>query len=91
MDALPDELKREIVKFIPRHDTAQMIHDSRYTLSLNYVRRFNYEDNLLYSQRIWEELKPINLKSVFYGDTHKITRSNISLGQYIQLRYRGIL
>ena len=94
MDDLPIELKREIVKFAPRHPTAQIMHDSRQALSLNYVRRFKYEnDHFPYYQRmfIWDELKPSKLKSIFYGDTQKITRSNISKGQYIKLRNLGII
>ena len=86
MDELPIELKREIVKFAPRHPTAQIMHDSRQTLSLNYVRWTNYERMF-----IWEELKPSNLKSIFYGDTKIITRSNISKGQYVKLRNLGII
>ncbi len=86
MDELPIELKREIVKFAPRHPTAQIMHDSRQTLSLNYVRGTNYERMF-----IWEELKPSNLKSIFYGDTKIITRSNISKGQYVKLRNLGII
>lgn len=91
MELLPDEIKREIIKFIPRHDTAQIIHDSRYLLSLKYVRRFMFEDNPIYEQRIWDELKPVHLRSIFYGDTQKITRSNISKGQYIMLKGNGII
>lgn len=98
METLPIELKREIVKFTPRHPAAQIMHDARQTLSLNYVRRYNFED-ADFSQHqfghrrmfIWEELKPSNLKSIFYGDTKKITRSNISKGQYIQLRRLGVI
>lgn len=91
MELLPDEIKREIIRFIPRHDTAQIIHDSRYLLSLKYVRRFMFEDNPIYEQRIWDELKPVHLRSIFYGDTHKITRSKLSKGQYIMLKGNGII
>lgn len=91
MELLPDEIKREIIRFIPRHDTAQIIHDSRYLLSLKYVRRFMFEDNPIYEQRIWDELKPVHLRSIFYGDTQKITRSKISKGQYIMLKGNGII
>lgn len=91
MEHLPIELKREIVKFIPRHDTAQIIHESRYLLSLTYVRRFMFEHNPVYEQRIWDELKPVHLRSMFYGDTQKITRSKISKGQYIKLRNTNII
>ena len=91
---LPIDLQREIVGFIPRHPTAQIIYDSRNILSLNYVRRFNFETIYppCYKRMfIWEELKPTNLKSVFYGDTKKIIRSNISKGQFIKLRSLGII
>lgn len=91
MENLPVELKREIIKFIPRNDTAQLIHDSSCNLSLKYVRRFIFQDNPLYEERIWNELKPVHLKSLFYGDTKRITRNLISKGQYIQLRSIGVI
>ena len=91
MEQLPIELKRQIIKFIPRHDTAQIIHESRYLLSLTYVRRYIFEDNPVYEQRIWDELKPIHLRSMFYGDTQKITRTKISKGQYIKLQNKNII
>ena len=55
MEHLPIEIQREIIKFIPRHDSAQIIYDSRYLLSLKYVRRFLFEDNPAYEKRIWDE------------------------------------
>lgn len=92
MEQLPIELKRQIIKFIPRHDTAQIIHESRYLLSLTYVRRrYIFEDNPVYEQRIWDELKPVHLRSMFYGDIQKITRTKISKGQYIKLRNKNII
>lgn len=91
MEQLPDEVKRQIVRFIPRHDTAQIIHDSRYLLSLKYVRRYMFEENPLYEQRIWDELKPDHLRSIFYGDSQQIIRSQISKGQYIKLKIKGII
>ena len=91
MEQLPIELKRQIIKFIPRHDTAQIIHESRYLLSLTYVRRYIFEDNPVYEQRIWDELKPVHLRSMFYGDIQKITRTKISKGQYTKLRNKNII
>jgi len=90
MNTLPNELKREIIKFIPRNDTAQIIYDSRHLLSLKYVRRFVF-DNSVYEDRIWNELKPVQLRSIFYGDTQKITRTNISRGQHVHLRHMNVL
>lgn len=89
MEHLPIELKRVIVKFIPRHDAAQIIHDSGRNVSLYYVRRYKYEDRPLYHKRVWEELKPEALKSLFYGDSKHIIRSNVSKGQHIRLRTQG--
>lgn len=91
MENLPIEIQREIIRFIPRHNNAQIIHDSRHLLSLKYVRKFMFESNQLYEHRIWNELKPVHLRSVFYGDTQKIIRSRISKGQYIQLRTIGLM
>ena len=91
MEDLPTDVQRVILRFIPRNDTAQIIHDSQHLLSLKYVRRFMFGENILYEQRIWDELKPVHLKSVFYGDTKKITRTQISKGQYVKLRYWNII
>lgn len=90
MEQLPIEIKREIVRFIPRHDTAQIIYDSRNSISLNYVRRYNYENYPLYEERIWDELKPEKLNTLFYGDQEMIVRSNVSKGQHIKLRAQNI-
>lgn len=86
MENLPDELKREIVKFIPRHDSAQIIYESRHYLSLKYVRRYRLLDNPLYEQRIWKELKPTTLGTLFYGDSQQIARSDVSKGEHIKLK-----
>ena len=94
MMKLPIELEREIVKFTPRHPTAQIMYESRHTLSLNYVRKYKFKsDTNPYYQRmfIWEDLEPACFESIFYGDTKMITRSNISKGQYIKLRSLGIV
>lgn len=90
MERLPDELKREIIRFIPRNDTAQLIHDSK-SLSLKYVRRYMFQTNEHYEQRIWSELKPSRTMSVFYGDIRRIRRTTISLGQRVMLRSHGII
>ena len=91
MEDLPIELKREIIKYIPRNDTAQIIYDSSRNLCLKYVRRYMFQDNPLYEDRIWNELKPVHLRSMFYGDTKRITRNLISKGQYIELRSIGVI
>ena len=91
MEQLPIDVKREIVKFIPRHDTAQIIHDSRHNLSLYYIRGYKYENTPLYHKRIWQELKPETLKSLFYGDNKQITRSSVSKGQLIKLQIQNRL
>ena len=91
MEDLPIELKREIIKYIPRNDTAQIIYDSSRNLCLKYVRRYMFQDNPLYEDRIWNELKPVHLRSMFYGDTKRITRNLISKGQDIELRSIGVI
>tara|TARA_A100001011_G_scaffold399945_1_gene511257 strand:+ start:3881 stop:4156 length:276 start_codon:yes stop_codon:yes gene_type:complete len=91
MEYLPTDVLRVILRFIPRNNTAQIIYDSRYLLSLKYVRKFMYQGNTLYEQRIWNELTPVHLKSIFYGDTKKITRTEISKGQYINLKRLKII
>lgn len=91
MENLPLDIQREIIRFIPRHDSAQIIYESRHLLGLTYVRRYVFEGNPLYEERIWNQLKPSHLKSLFYGDTKKITRNLISKGQYIHLRKIGVI
>lgn len=86
MNNLPIEIKRIIIKFIPRANSAQIIYDSKKYMALKYTRRFMFS-NPLYVERIWEYLKPSSLKSIFYGgDSKIIIRNSISKGQYIALR-----
>ena len=62
---LPIELKRAILRFIPRNETAQIMHEQE-SLSLQYVRNYKYSP--LYKNLIWECLKPYQVKSLYYGD-----------------------
>lgn len=87
---LPIELQRLIIRFIPRNNTAELIHKSKHLLSLNYVRKIMF-DNPLYKSRIWQELKPVQLRSIFYGDTQQITRNCISKGEWYRLRRFNIV
>jgi hypothetical protein len=91
MEYLPIDVQREIIKFIPRHDSAQIIYDSRYLLSLKYLKMSYFKDKPIYKLRIWDELKPFHLRSVFYGDSQKITRTQISKGQYVRLKTHGLV
>jgi hypothetical protein len=92
MEQLPDDLLRMIIRFIPRNDTAQLIHNSE-LITLKYVRRYKFKVNehYDYETRIWSELKPSHLKSVFYGDGRMIRRTAISKGQKIILKNIDII
>ena len=67
---LPVELQRLVVRFLPRHPMAQLLHDSAHSLTLKYVRQFQFEH-----ERLKEDLRPSRLGSVYYG---RILRTKIS-------------
>ena len=90
MEDLPIELRRLIIRFIPRNDCAEIIHNSKKNLVLKYTRKYKFE-NQLYIDRIWNYLKPSALKCIFYGGDNKlIVRNSISKGQYVHLKKMNI-
>lgn len=101
---LPLELQREIIRFIPRNETAEAMYKSRYMLKLRYVRRKEFlqplpscKDNIwedivpFFRHNIGADIAPSKLQSMYYGDIYKIIRTDITKGQYIALRKIGIL
>lgn len=88
---LPYDVRREINRFIPRHDMAQIFYESSNTISLKYVRKYHFENNILNEKRIWKELSPVHLKSIYYGDQNKILRREISKAQHILLKKNKII
>jgi hypothetical protein len=67
---LPPELQRLVARFIPRHQIAQLFHDMKDSLTLKYVRLFQFEQEWLTN-----ELRPYLLGSIYYG---RILRVKIS-------------
>lgn len=88
---LPIELRRYIVRLIPRSETAELINKSYSKIKLTYVRIKQFTDNSFHKYNVWNDLKPSNLESVFYGDKKHILRINISKGQIIKLKSMGVL
>ena len=87
LKCLPPELRRIIIRFIPRSKTAEIIHNSlSNVITLNYVRIYKYSDT-----EVWNELKPSTLQTLFYGDKKHIIRTGISKGESLRLMKYGII
>ena len=82
---LPDDIISLIICFIPRNKTAEIIHKYSFNLKLRYVRKFAFYKSAC-KYNVWNDLKPSNLLSIFYGDKKHIIRSNISKGQFVKLK-----
>ena len=72
---LPPELQRLVVRFLPRHPVAQLLHENGGSLTLKYVRQFQFEQ-----ERLKEDLRPSLLGSVYYG---RILRTKISQREHM--------
>lgn len=84
---IPPELRRIIIRFIPRSKTAKIIHNSLSNIiSLKYVRIYKFSDT-----EVWNDLKPSTLQTVFYGDKKHIIRRDISRGERLRLMKYGII
>ena len=88
-DLLPEDLKRVVVRFLPRNDSAQLLHDMAGKLSLKYVRHFQIK----WALGINEELRPSLLRSIYYGCPEsplRIIRTKISLKEKMLLSNENI-
>ena len=88
-ELLPDDLKRIVVGFLPRNETAQLLHDMAGKLSLNYVRKFQ----LPRKWQINEELRPSLLRGIYYGCPElplRIIRTKLSLRERSLLSEQNI-
>lgn len=83
--ALPPELQRLVVRFLPRHVIAQAFHENADTHTLKYVRRFQFNQ-----EHMKEALRPSHLKSVYYGRILrvKISQRENGLLYYMQITNR---
>tara|TARA_Y100000389_G_scaffold205142_1_gene264025 strand:+ start:20157 stop:20489 length:333 start_codon:yes stop_codon:yes gene_type:complete len=88
---LPIDLRRYIVRLLPRTESAELIKKSYSKIRLTYVRIKQFTDNSFNKYNVWNDLNPSHLESVFYGDEKHIVRINISKGQIIKLKSIGVL
>ena len=89
-ELLPEDLQRVVVRFLPRNDTAQLLHDMAGKLSLKYVRQFQLDWHL---GHFWE-LRPSLLRSIYYGSIEsplRIIRTKISQKEKILLSEQNII
>lgn len=85
---LPDDIRRTIIRFLPRNHTAKIINSSFSKVELKYVRRYRFTANMFH---VWNDLKPSTLQSVHYGDGKQFRRASISKGEYIRLSNLGVM
>lgn len=85
---LPDDIRRTIIRFLPRNHTAKIINSSFSKVELKYVRKYRFTVNTI---SVWNDLKPSSLQSVHYGDGKQFRRASISKGEYIRLSKLGIM
>ena len=92
--ALPTGVVGNVLKHIPRNDTAQLIHDAWQSghLNLKYLRRFQISDDDCRNE-IFGQLAPSVCGSTVYGDEDApmlIIRTHISVGERIRLRVNAV-
>jgi hypothetical protein len=91
--ALPTGVVGNVLTYIPRNHTAQLIYDAwqRGDLHLKYLRRFQIPDDDRNAE-IFGSLAPSVCGSTVYGDDDApmvIIRTHISVGERIRLRARA--
>ena len=90
--SLPVGVLGNVLTFIPRNDTAQLLVDANNndTLSLLYLRKKNVIDGP-YKTELYSTLNPSITCSNVYGDNDSsflIIRRRISIGDNLRLRHR---
>lgn len=88
--SLPTGVYGNVLTFIPRNDTAQLIVNAANEdkLILTYLRRFQV-DNDNYKESLYRELSPSVLGKTTYGDDDApmtIIRTKLSAGECIRMR-----
>jgi len=91
---LPTGVLGNVLTFIPRNDTAQLMVDANKNekLVLKYVRKHKIEEGV-YKDELFSTLAPSVTASNMYGDEDskmKIIRSSISVGEKIRMRSNAL-
>ena len=87
---LPTGVVGHVLTYVPRNDTAQIMHDACKAdkLKLRYVRRME----MVSKEYIYDTLAPSVCGSTMYGDEYSgmmIIRTHISMGERVKLRWMG--
>ena len=90
---LPPGVLGNVLTFIPRNETAQLMMDANKQdkLVLKYLRKYKVEEGD-YKDDLYATLAPSVTGSNMYGDedsTMKIIRSRISIGEKIRMRVKA--
>ena len=91
---LPPGVLGNVLTFIPRNETAQLMVDANKQdkLVLKYLRKYNVEEGV-YKDELFSTFAPSVTGSNMYGDedsSMKIIRSNISIGEKIRMRTNAL-
>ena len=91
---LPPGVIGNVLKYIPRNETAQLMMDAHKQdkLVLKYLRKYKVEEGH-YKDDLYSTLAPSVTGSNMYGDdgsTMKIVRSSISVGEKIRMRTEAL-
>lgn len=81
-DQLPVDLKREIIRYIPRNETAQLIHSAP-KLALYYIPNFMFDPP---HRSVWNDTRPSALGAMYYGNG-AVIRENITKGERIRVKH----
>ena len=92
---LPPGVLGNVLTFIPRNETAQLMIDAHKqdTLKLKYLRKYNVEEGP-YKIELYSTFAPSVTGCSMYGDddsTMKITRSSVSVGEKLRMLANGAL
>lgn len=90
---LPPGVLGNVLTFIPRNDTAQLIVEANKAnkLVLKYLRKYKVKEGA-YKDELFSTLAPSVTCSNMYGDegsSMKIMRSKISIGEKIRMRVKA--
>ena len=91
---LPPGVLGNVLTFIPRNETAQLMMDAhkQNKLELKYLRKYKVKEGD-YKDDLYDTIAPSVTGSNMYGDedsTMKIIRSRISLGEKIRARSNAL-
>ena len=91
---LPTGVVGNVLTFIPRNETAQLMMDASANdkLALTYLRKYKVEEGD-YKDELYGTLAPSVMASNMYGDdesTMKIIRTRISLGEKLRMKEKSI-